>query len=55
MTATGVLLALGVPAWCAGSALLRVATLGWFVFAGVGLLLTETMRARTCGPSKLGV
>ena len=39
MTATGVLLVLGTLAWYAGSALLRAAAFGWFVFAVVGLLL----------------
>ena len=39
ITAAGMLSLLGVPAWYVGSVLLRVAALGWFVFAGVGLLL----------------
>ena len=39
MTAAGVLLVLGTLAWYAGSVLLRAAAFGWFVFAGVGLLL----------------
>jgi hypothetical protein len=39
MTAAGMLLVLGVPAWYVGSLLLRAAAFGWFVFAGVGLLL----------------
>jgi hypothetical protein len=39
MTAAGVLLVLGVLAWYVGSLLLRAAAFGWFVFAGVGLLL----------------
>jgi hypothetical protein len=34
-----VLIVLGVPAWYAGSALLRIAAFGSFVFAGIGLLL----------------
>jgi hypothetical protein len=39
LTAAGVLLVLGVLAWYVGSVLLRLAAFGWFVFAGVGLLL----------------
>jgi len=39
MTAAGVLLVLGTVAWYVGSLLLRLAAFGWFVFAGVGLLL----------------
>jgi hypothetical protein len=39
MTAAGVLLVLGTLARCVGMVLLRVAAFGWFVLAGVGLLL----------------
>ncbi|MGZ8634308.1 MAG: hypothetical protein ACXWZZ_10720 [Solirubrobacteraceae bacterium] len=39
MTAAGVLLILGTVDWYAGSLLLRAAAFGWFMFAGVGLLL----------------
>ena len=39
MTAAGVLLVLGTLARYVGSLLLRAAAFGWFVFAGVGLLL----------------
>ena len=39
MTAAGVLIVLGVPAWYVGSLLLRAAAFAWLVFAGVGLLL----------------
>jgi hypothetical protein len=39
MTAAGALLVLGTLARCVGSLLLRAAAFGWFVFAGVGLLL----------------
>ena len=39
LTAAGVLLVLGVLARYVGSLLLRAAAFGWFVFAGVGLLL----------------
>jgi hypothetical protein len=39
MTAAGVLLVLGTLARYVGTVLLRVSAFGWFVFAGVGLLL----------------
>jgi len=39
MTAAGVLLILATVVWYVGSLLLRLAAFGWFVFAGVGLLL----------------
>src|SRR5512132_3381918 len=39
MTAAGVLLILGTVVWYVGSALLRAAAFGWYVLAGVGLLL----------------
>lgn len=39
LTAAGMLLVLGALAWYAGAVLLRLAAFGWFVFAGVGLVL----------------
>jgi len=53
MTAAGVLLVLGVLARYAGTVLLRAAAFGWFVFAGVGLLLAGGGRSEPVGAGGL--
>jgi hypothetical protein len=54
LTATGVLLVLGVLAWYVGSVLLRLAAFAWSVFAGVGLLLAGQSDQSPWAPAAFG-